>query len=302
MLANYETINQLKNQLNSLNLFEGNIAIEDLKEGMNNSTYLISDKNNKFIVKIGQSLVDFRDNPLHEIEASKAANTVNVAPKIIYGEAGILIFEFIKSKTLTSKEIRQKDTLKKVISLIKIVHEEVNNYFNGPTSTSWYFSSITKSIKILKNKKSLYSKKLDKFIEDYKMIKKAVGSHKIVFTHNDLVGENILNDGKRLWFIDWEFSGYNFAILDLANLSKNNQFNEDEDNFMLSEYFKNTISLSLRYNFQALKCAALLREIMWSLRAEIKSKKNFNYKSYADKIYTRYIRQLEYFKKMQLKI
>ena len=296
MLANYESINQLKDKLNSLHLFEGNITIENLKGGMSYTTYLISDKKNKFVAKIGKSLVDFRDNPLHQIEANKAANIANIAPKMIYSEEGILIFEFIKSKILTAKEIRQEDILKKVISLIKIVHEEVNNYFNGPTSTSWYFSSITKSIKILKNKKSLYSKKLDKFIEDYKMIKKAVGSHKIVFTHNDLVGENILNDGKRLWFIDWEFSGYNFAILDLANLSKNNQFNEDEDNFMLSEYFKNTISLSLRYNFQALKCAALLREIMWSLRAEMKSKKDFDYKSYTDKIFTRYTKQLNYFK------
>ena len=52
MLANYETINQLKNQLNSLNLFEGNIAIEDLKGGMNNATYLISDQNNRFILAI----------------------------------------------------------------------------------------------------------------------------------------------------------------------------------------------------------------------------------------------------------
>jgi thiamine kinase-like enzyme len=296
MLANYESKNQLKDKLNSLHFFEGNITIEDLKGGMSYATYLISDKKNKFVAKIGKSLVDFRDNPLHQIEANKAANIANITPKMIYSEEGILIFEFIKSKILTAKEIRQEDILKKVISLIKIVHEEVNNYFNGPTSTSWYFSSITDSIKILKNKKSSYSKKLDKFIEDYKIIKKALGFHKVVFTHNDLVGNNILNDGKKLWLIDWEFSGYNFAILDLANLSKNNQFNEEEDNFMLSEYFKNTISLSLRYNFQALKCAALLREIMWSLRAEMKSKKDFDYKSYTDKIFTRYTKQLNYFK------
>ena len=103
-----------------------------------------------------------------------------------------------------------------------------------------------------------------------------------------------------MWLIDWEYSGYHFPILDLANLSKNNQFGIEEDNFMLKEYFKNTISLSLQYNFQAFKCACLLREMMWSMRAEIKSKKNFDYKSYTDKVYKRYTKQFGYFKSLNI--
>ena len=80
MLANYESKNPLKDKLNSLHIFEGNITIEDLKGGMSYATYLISDKKKKFVAKIGKSLVDFRDNPLHQIEANKAANIANIVP------------------------------------------------------------------------------------------------------------------------------------------------------------------------------------------------------------------------------
>lgn len=196
MLANYESITKLKDKLSTLHLFESNIDIKDLKGGMNHSTYIISDKKNKYVVKIGKSLVDFGRNYLHEIKANKAANSVNIAPKIIYSEERMIIFEYIKSKTLTAKEIRQKDTLRKIVELIKGAHTEVTKYFKGPTSTFWYFNSITESIKILKNNKSSYKDKLNKFIEDCLIYKKAIGSHKVVFIHNDLVGENILNDGK----------------------------------------------------------------------------------------------------------
>jgi len=299
MLANYESINQLIDRLNSLNIFEGNVSAKKLKLGMNNETYLLSDNNNKYVAKIGSALVDFQRTRLHEIEATKAGNIANIAPKVIYYEKEIAVFEYIKSSALTTREIKQKNTLQKIVSLIKTVHKEVTKYFTQPPLISWYFCSITESIKILKNKNTIYVDRLDQLFEESKILEEATGYHEIVFTHNDMVGANILNDGKKLWLIDWEFSGYNFAILDLANLSKNNQFDEEEDDFILEEYFSNLISLSLRYNFEAMKSAALLRETMWSMLAEIKSKNDFDYKSYTDKIYARYKKQLDYFKSLK---
>ena len=62
MLANYESINHLKDKLNVLHLFADNITIEDLKEGKNHTTYLISDKKNKYVAKISKSKEDFCKN------------------------------------------------------------------------------------------------------------------------------------------------------------------------------------------------------------------------------------------------
>ena len=46
----------------------------------------------------------------------------------------------------------------------------------------------------------------------------------IVFGHHDLLPTNFMDDGKRLWLIDWEYGGFGTAMFDLANISANNQF------------------------------------------------------------------------------
>ena len=90
---------------------------------------------------------------------------------------------------------------------------------------------INKQILYLKEKNSPYTDKLNNFIKDCEIFRRESKSHETVFTHNDFYYKNILNDDKKLWLIDWEFSGFNSPFLDLANVSKNYELSEDDDNF-----------------------------------------------------------------------
>ena len=149
----------------------------------------------------------------------------------------------------------------------------------------------------LKKYNSPYNDKLNDLIEDYKFFQSETKSHKIVFTHNDFYYKNILYDGKKFWIIDWEYSGFNPDILDLANLSKNIELNEDEENFILKEYFGSPITSKLINAFQAIKCTSILNEVLWWMLAEIKSKKNIDYKAFTEKIIVRYeIAKQKFFK------
>ena len=100
-------------------------------------------------------------------------------------------------------------------------------------------------------------------VKDYKLFQSKVKSHKVVFTHNDFYYKNILYDGKKFWIIDWEYSGFNPNILDLANLSRNIGLNKNEENFILEEYFGASITSKLRKAFQAIKIISILNEVMW---------------------------------------
>ena len=107
-----------------------------------------------------------------------------------------------------------------------------------------------------------------------------------------------MDDGKKFWLIDWEFSGFNPSFLDLANLSKNNELSEGDDNFILAEYFGDSVTSSSIYKFQAFKCISLLNELLWSMVSEIFSEKIFDYKSYTDNITDKYYKQLGFFKSL----
>ena len=59
----------------------------------------------------------------------------------------------------------------------------------------------------------------------------------LVSSHNDLNPRNILYDGRRLWFIDWESSFLADRHVDLATLANFITHTEDEEDLLLRTYF-----------------------------------------------------------------
>ena len=159
----------------------------------------------------------------------------------------------------------------------------------------WVFHIIRDYAWTLKENNSSYVGIIDKLIEDSGILEKAASPHHIVFCHNDLLSSNILNDGKKLWLIDWEYAGFNSPLFDLGGLASNNQFSNDLEDFMLQEYFEKKINDQLRYQYQAMKCASLLREAMWSMVSEIKSSIKFDYNKYTKDNLDRYNHEIRKF-------
>jgi len=292
---------QLKTKLQTLDIFSGSIDLKLFEGFMSNNSYLASDDNNKYVEKIGGNREHYGVVSHHEVEANKAEYKAGISPKVIYNDDSILIFQHIDSKELTIEEIREKETLKRIISLIKIVQKKVVNYIEGPNLSIGLFQTIKNKITILKERNTQYTDKFDNFVKDCEIFERKYKSHEIVFAHNDFYFKNILDDGKKLWLVDWEFSGFNPLLLDLANLSRSNELSEEEDDFILEEYFGGTVTKTSKYKFQELKCASLLKGLLWGMMSEIFSEKVFDYKSYTDRMYARYIEQLDNFKKIYVK-
>ena len=110
-------------------------------------------------------------------------------------------------------------------------------------------------------------------------MEEATGPVTIVLGHNDLLAANILDDGKRLWLIDWEYGGFNTPLFDLAGLAGNNGLSETQERDMLRQYFGEDPDQRWRA-YQAMKCASLMRETLWSMTSEIHSEIDFDYAAY----------------------
>jgi len=91
----------------------------------------------------------------------------------------------------------------------------------------------------------------------------------IVFAHNDLLPANFIDDGERLWLIDFEYAAFSTPMFDLAGIAGNALFAADEDEALLAAYFAAPPSPGLIRSHAAMKCASLLREAMWSMVSEI---------------------------------
>jgi thiamine kinase-like enzyme len=59
----------------------------------------------------------------------------------------------------------------------------------------------------------------------------------LVPCHCDPLCENFIDDGTRMWVVDWEYSGMNDPMWDLGDLSVEGAFDEAQDMEMLRAYF-----------------------------------------------------------------
>jgi len=150
----------------------------------------------------------------------------------------------------------------------------------GSTLIFWVFQVILGYAKTLREGKSRMIPELQKFLNINADLEKTVGTIDLCFGHNDLLAGNFIDDGRRLWLIDWDYAGFNSPLFDLANLASNNEFPEKLEQELLEKYFEQTISADLWKCYFAMKCASLLREAMWSMVSEIHSTLNFDYVKY----------------------
>ena len=118
----------------------------------------------------------------------------------------------------------------------------------------------------------------------------------IIFGHNDLLAANLLDDGNRLWLIDWEYAGFNTPLFDLGGIASNNELTPEQEVNLLELYFDHKISDHLWHRYQAMKTASLLRETMWSMISECHSTLDFDYSAYTDENMARFAKSLDDFR------
>ena len=267
-----------KKLIQSIPIWKNNIEIKTIDGGLTNQNFLVQENSNKFVVRLGDDIPEHLVSRSNELIASKAASEANIGPKVIYSDKGILVLEYIESTTLTAKDVRDKIDL--IIPVLKKIHLEIPKKIFGQSLIFWVFHVIRHYEKFLKENKSSYTNLLPDLLSQSAKLEKNSSPYEIVFGHNDLLPGNFLDDGSRLWIIDWEYAGFNTPLFDLGGLASNCDFSQKEEIHLLENYFDKKIDDKLLLQYHSLKCASLLRETMWSMVAELISKIDFDYKNY----------------------
>jgi thiamine kinase-like enzyme len=224
----------------------------------------------------------------NEIAAARAAHAAGISPEIVYSADGVFIMRFIEGRTLSEAEVRHQQNLERIIPLIQTCHTVIPKHLKGPVLVFWPFHVCRSYILTAREGNSRMMDALPRFLDLNEELEKAVGEVKIVFGHNDLLAANFIDDGERLWLIDWDYAGYNTALFDLANLSSNNELSPEQEDWILENYYQQPVTDRLRRRLSAMKCVSLLRETLWSIVSEIHSTLDFDYIDYTQKNLTRF--------------
>jgi len=268
------------NRIKAMALWQGEISAIPLTGGITNVNYVVSDGDKKYVVRLGEDIPKHHVMRFNELAASRAAHAAGLSPAVIYAEPGITVLQFIECATYSPEDVRNHKNLEKILPLIKTCHLQVPIHLRGPALIFWVFHVIRDYAATLQDADSSYKKLLPELVKIGNSLEANAGPFDMVYGHNDLLAANFLDDGDRLWMIDWDYAGFNSPLFDLGGLASNNELNESQEIWLLENYFETPVTSELLHRYTAMKCASLLRETMWSMVSEISSDIDFDYATY----------------------
>jgi thiamine kinase-like enzyme len=252
-------VTELEQKITGLPCWRGPVSWEPLKGGLTNLSFLGDDGGEKFVVRCGA------DIPVHHVfrdrerAASVAAHAAGLSPQVVHAEPGIMVLRFIDGRTFGEADLSAN--VDRLVPLLRTCHREVAQHLAGPPSFFWVFHVIRDYVRLIDADPT--------YLALAQQLERAQAPMPIVFGHHDLLPGNLMDDGKRLWLIDWEYGGFGTPMFDLANLSANGAFGDAEDRLLLDAYFDGKVTNDLRCSFRAMKAASALREALWAMVSDV---------------------------------
>ncbi len=250
---------ELESRIARLSCWRGPVSLAPLKGGLTNLSYVADDGREKFVVRCGA------DIPVHHVfrdrerAASIAAFEAGLSPEVVHAEPGIMVLRFVDGRTFGEADLAAQ--VGRIVPLLKACHREVGRRVRGPVNAFWVFHVIRDYVRLI-DADARYLALADE-------LERAQVPMPTVFGHHDLLPGNFMDDGKRLWLIDWEYGAFGTAMFDLANLSSNGAFGAAEDAALLDTYFEGRVPDDLRRSFHAMKAASALREALWAMVSDV---------------------------------
>ena len=264
----------------ALAIWSGPVEPFPLAGGITNQNFTVEDRGRRYVVRVGSDILVHGVMRANELAASRAAHLAGLSPGVVHAEPGIVVFDFVEGRTFTAEDVRNPSNLERLVDMVRRCHRDIPQYLRGPAAMFWVFHVVRDYAHTLAEGGSRHVPLLTDLLARAARLEEAVGPIEVVFGHNDLLAANFIDDGQRLWLVDWEYAGFNSPLFDLGGLASNSELSPEQAERALSLYYGKPVDDRLRSRAAAMTAASLLRETMWSMVSEIHSSVDFDYTAY----------------------
>jgi thiamine kinase-like enzyme len=247
--------------------------------GITNVNFLAEDDARRAVVRVGDDIPVHGILRFNELAASRAAHAAGISPAVLAHAPGLLVIDYVSGVTMRAEDLREEGRLAAALDLVVRTHRDLPRHLRGASLTFWVFQVLRDYAATLREGQSAHLHRLPDLAREAEELEAAVGRIEMVFGHNDLLPANFLDDGQRMWLVDWDYAGWGSPLFDLGGLAANNDLSPEQEERMLIRYF-GALDRDLVRRYRAMKAAAALREAMWSMVSEIHSTLDFDYAAY----------------------
>lgn len=244
------------------------VAHAQITGGLTNRNFRVSVDGVAYFVRIPGPGTDLlavdRANELHN---TRAAADAGVGPRVLFHLSAwdVIVLEWLEARTMSNEAFLAPDSASRIAEALRRLHAgpRFRDVFDMVALAGRYLDVIDeRGIEIPAGyREHLWAvPRISAALEA-----RPLGT---VPCHNDLLAENYLDGGHRLWIVDYEYSGNNDPTFELGNTAQELCFDEARLTRLVAAYFgEATPALLARCRLQM-----IMSDVGWTLWAAIQAR------------------------------
>ena len=245
------------------------VEIHELSGGITNHNYHVIVAGTSYVVRVpgtGSELLAI--NRKNEYRNTLAAGQSGVGPQVIHylEEDSVMVLEFIDGITMSNATLQSEEAIRRVAESLRKLHggPEFVNTFNMFRIMDGYLETV----------RDQGASAPEGYREEgpaaAQRIEAAVNVHPepLVPCHNDLLAENLIDDGSMMRIIDYELAGNDDPCFELGNMATEYGYSDDQFALLCKAYFGavDPVRLARMYLF------SMMSDLGWTLWGAIQNK------------------------------
>lgn len=248
-------------KLQELALPDARITGVERLGGLTNRSFHVFTDQGEFVFRLPgegtESLIDRHD----ERVSTFLASDLGIDTEIVYFNArtGLKVSRYLDhAETMNAMTLRDPENIVLVAEILRKLHDSGQD-----TGIVFDILDMAMHYEKIVQDGGLY------FFDRYEDVRAMVIDHlekepdrPKVTCHNDPLCENWIKSGDRMYLVDWEYAGMNAASWDLADVSIEAAYGNDEDQLLLEAYYEGSMTEEECADFALNK---IYIDFLWSL-------------------------------------
>ncbi len=243
------------------------VRAEPIPAGLTNQNYRVTVDGVPLFVRIpgaGTELLAVdRANELHN---TRAAAEAGIGPRVVHDlpDWDVFVLEWGDARTMSNDAFAATDSPARIAAALRRLHA-------GPRFRDDFdmFRTAERYVRVVDDRDIAIPAGYRAHLPQLPRIEAALAAHPLpsVPCHNDLLADNYLDDGERLWIVDYEYSGNNDPTFELGNTCQELGWDEPRIRELCAAYFgEATEALLARMRLQM-----IMSDVGWTLWAAIQA-------------------------------
>ena len=239
-------------------------SVRELSGGLTNRNYKVTTPDGTFVARICSNAEMLGIDRGHEHHNSVAAAAAGVgAPVIEYRPQDcLLVLGYIEGRTLRDEDVADPATIPRIAHACRQLHG--GQRFAGDFDM---FEVQRRYYSVVRDGGFRLPPGYDGLMPRFEAARRALAASDegTVPCNNDLLAGNFIDDGDRIWLIDYEYSGNNDACFELGNIGSECGLPEDTLAALVTGYY----GRELRNKIARARLFGLVAKYGWTLWGSI---------------------------------